>query len=170
MNDNKVINNPFIGRNDSLVYPGNDYSEKDLAFAVEVEKVKKTGEGDEDFVILKDLKVDKVVNRQDYVNQFKDDVGILNVLKRVAKTGDDSLINERPVATGFMDLTNMPSDIISAAEKIDHANELYEKLPDAIKAKLSKDDLIKINNLELANSINNYIAQNDVKKDGDNNE
>lgn len=167
MNDKKINNNPFIGRNDNQVFPGHDYSEKDLAFAVEVEKVKKTGEGDQDFVVLKELKIDKVVNRQDYINQFQDDVGILNVLKRVAKTGDESLINQRPVASGYMDLTNMPHDIISAAEKIDQANALYEKLPDDIKSKLTKDDLIKINNLDLYNAIENYVAQKKQVKEGD---
>lgn len=173
MENKKKLNNPFVGRNDGFVSTGNDYSCPELSEVIEVQKVKKTGDGDEDFVVFKELKINKVLNRQEFVNQFKDDVGVLNVLKRVGVSGDQSLLNERPVASGHMDLTNMPDNIIDAGNMIDRANDLYNKLPDDIKNKLSKEDLLKINNLELANAIQDYvITQEKLKnvKDGDINE
>ena len=165
-------NNPFLGRNDGVSIPGTVINVKDFATGVEIEKCIKTGEGEEDFVIVTELRIDKKVNHQDYLNQFADDVGILNVLKRVIKTGDASLFNERnETQAGYMDLTNMPGDIIAASEMINKANAAYEQLPDDLKKKLSKEDLIKINNLELYNNIVAYVDNlNKVKeKEGDKN-
>lgn len=165
----KKLNNPFCGRNDGLTFEGSDLTEEKLAICREAEIVKKTGEGDEDFTVEKKLVIDKLVNRQEYIGQFADEVGILNVLKRVANGADfETEVNQVNNTHGYIDMTKMPTDYIDAINKQAYAQKLYNSLPDEIKNKLSQEDLIKIDNLRLANEIQTYLKLKEVK-DGDGN-
>ena len=67
------------------------------------DKYKKTGDGEDDFVIEQVVEVTEKIDRQQYIDSFKDDVGILNILKKVELTGDVTLLNQRTRATVDVD-------------------------------------------------------------------
>lgn len=85
------------------------------------EKVIKTGDGEFD-VITKPVVVEvSRINRKDYINSFKNDAGIINVLKKVQLTGDTSYLNATKGV--FMDLSELPGSV-AEAEKIINQGKL----------------------------------------------
>lgn len=60
----------------------------------EISRVKMTGKTDKDFVLIKDVVVTSKVKRQDYIDSYRDDVGILNILEKVRLSGDVALLDQ----------------------------------------------------------------------------
>ena len=52
-------------------------------------------ESETDFLVEETVVESSRVNRKDYIESFRDDVGIANIIKKVAMTGDLSLFNQR---------------------------------------------------------------------------
>lgn len=61
---------------------------------MEVEHVKLVGDKDTDFVKSISVEESSRVKRQDYLDEQASDVGILNIIKKVALSGDTSLFNQ----------------------------------------------------------------------------
>ena len=61
---------------------------------MEVEHVKLVGDKDTDFVKSVTIDESSRVKRQDYLDEQASDVGILNIIKKVALSGDISLFNQ----------------------------------------------------------------------------
>lgn len=85
--------------------------------------------------------VDEVIeakryNRQDFINSFRDDVGVINILKKV----NAGLLNPATLACSFdlnapiTDLSDVPTDIGDALNLVDQAHKLYATLPGDLKA------------------------------------
>lgn len=92
--------------------------------------VVKTGDKDVDFVLDKKVVEISRVDRQEYIESFADDVGILNIMKKVALTGDTSLLNQRSRVPGEVDEDGL--------EKVNDITGLND--PEAIRTDLSKAD------------------------------
>ena len=87
-----------------LQYPENtiDYVE----YQVHEEK-KSTGPGVDDFEII-EVQEEIKTNIDEFINSFKDDVGVEAVMKRVAATKDITLLNQKEAI--HMDTTIIPDD------------------------------------------------------------
>lgn len=76
-------------------------------------------------------------NRQEFINSFRDEVGIINLLKKC----NAGLLNPGVLAANFdpdeskvIDISNVPDDIGDALAMVDNAHKLYATLPDDLKA------------------------------------
>lgn len=110
----------------------------------EVSEVVKTGEGKSDFVIKKKLAVVEEVNRADHINSFSGDVGLQNILKKLAMSGTDvaSVVESGRFASkqkGLVDISDMPDNIAEAFREVEKGVKAYDKLPEDLKKKMSFD-------------------------------
>lgn len=97
---------------------------EDIVEYTVIDKVKKTGEGDTDFVVVPTVVETARYNRTDYINSFRDDVGILNILKKVQLSGDATLLNQRIAqGEGLVDISNMPDNFTDAMNVLDKAQD-----------------------------------------------
>lgn len=92
-----------------------------------VDVVKKTGEGENDFVIQKKVLVEKT-KIQDVIDQDKDNVGVDNIIKQVLRTGDTSLL---PVDDGKcnVDLVGAPETLMEVKQVGVDAEKAFKGLP-----------------------------------------
>lgn len=80
--------------------PSSYKPEEDIVHYVRAEKLVKVnvdekGNVDEnDFLVEECVVESERVNRSDYINSFREDVGIANILKKVALSGDVTLFNQ----------------------------------------------------------------------------
>lgn len=122
------------------------------------ERVKMVGEKDTDFVIEKDVVEISRTKRQDLLDSQSDDVGIMNIIKKVALSGDTSLLNQtkrvgypgvdtdalgRPVED-VVDITKYQVDRVAAFEAYKKGSALYKSLPDELKGKLSLEGVANL--------------------------
>lgn len=169
---NNILNNPFCGRTDGVTWKGNNYAEKNYANCTIAKKVNKLSKDDDSvFDVVEVIEINDIVDRQDYINQYKDDVGILNVLKKVARSGDTSLINQINGGTGI-DLTDMPEDFLQAKALYDQALIAYDQLPAEIKSGLTAEQFINIAAEKLDGNIKDYVQSlkkiDDKTEEGEN--
>jgi len=139
--DKKIICG-FMPLVDKPEHTQTDYTkDKDIVGYTEEDYIVKTGEGDKDFIVKKRVVEFERKNRQEYINSFTDDIGVLNVLKKCALSNDESLIKQRPDGA-FMDATGFPTckeDIYNTVEK---GVTAFDKLPDDIKKKMSMEQFV----------------------------
>lgn len=134
-----------------------DYNKDSDKFIIEyqeIDVVKKTGEKETDFVVEKKVIESSRINRQEYINSFKDDVGIMNILEKVRMTGDATLLDQTkrsPVPsekTGrgnleeIVDISNIPNSFIEADAAITKGHDLFKDIPAELKGKLSFEDFV----------------------------
>lgn len=90
--------------------------------------------------------VEKVrYNLQDYIASFADDVGIQNILKKLALSGDKSLLNQtgrEPMNENgglepIQDYSNVPGNKTEAFEQVARGVAAFDTLPEDLKGKLS---------------------------------
>lgn len=98
----------------------------------------------QDIVVFEPVFIKKY-NINEYIKSFEDDVGIQNILRKVALTGDRTLLNQ----TGRIgecpdggledvkDYTNVPGSKTEAFNAVVAGVEAYDKLPADMKAKMS---------------------------------
>lgn len=98
-----------------------------------VDKVKKIGDGEDDYIIVKKevitkTKIDEVIQAQ------ADEVGLDNLLKKFAITGDPSVLPEAMPEDGVtFDMTAMPQDLIEADNYFKAMKAKFDALPDSLK-------------------------------------
>lgn len=98
-----------------------------------VDKVKKIGPGDEDYIIEKKEVVTKQLI-QEVIDSQADDVGLEAALKKFAITGDPSVLPEAlPENGATFDMTGMPQDLIEANNYFNDMKAKFDALPDALK-------------------------------------
>ena len=120
----------------------------------EIDVIKKTGESETDFIVDKKVVESSRINRQEYIDSFRGDVGIMNILEKVRLTGDATLLDQTkrsPVPsekTGrgnleeIVDISNIPNSFIEADQKITEGHDLFKGLPEELKGKLSFEDFV----------------------------
>lgn len=91
---NPCIPQKYLGPQADCIFDDSDDAKYLISRELK-DKVVKTGDGEDDYVIEPKLVETERVERQAYIESFKDDVGILNILKKVELSGDFSLLNER---------------------------------------------------------------------------
>lgn len=90
----------------------------------EKDKVIKTGEGDDDFIIEKVVVEESRCDRDEYINSFSDEAGIENIIKKVQITGNTALLNQVP--TVYADTTNQPTCAADAQKIVEDGKKLAE--------------------------------------------
>lgn len=114
-----------------------DETDNDIVEHLIIKKGVPIGE-DGEVSVVEDYIETKRYNRQEYINSFRDDVGILNILKKV----NAGLLNPATVACSFdtkapiNDISNIPTDVGDALNLVDQAHKLYAKLPAELRAGL----------------------------------
>lgn len=165
-----------------------DYSvDNDIVEYAEVEKVKMVGKKDTDFIIVTEVVEISRTPRRELINSYRDDVGILNILQKMALSGDQSLLNQtKRIGYGasgevdslgrdlepVVDVTAYQVDRVDALETIKTTKAsakvgLPEELTDGLGfdglAQLSDDKI----NAYLENVKKQILAAKEAAKEGD---
>lgn len=141
----KINYGPFTGLDPEIkpVASNTDYSiDNDIIKYKQIDVCIKTGEGEEDYVLQKKVVPYSKENRKEVIESYRNDVGILNILKKVALTGDNTLLDQRHNAIGI-DCTNLPANYMEAFEALENGLVSFKDLPDDIKNKMSVDEFVK---------------------------
>lgn len=149
----------------------------------EIDVVKKIGEKETEFVIEKKVVESSRVDRQGYIDSFAEEVGIMNIIEKVRKTGDVTLLDQTkrsPVPsekTGrgnleeIVDISGIPNSFIEADAAIMKGHNLFADLPEDLKGKISFEDFVAKAPELYAKYIESQVAKNtktEVKGDNDN--
>lgn len=110
-----------------------------------------------DFVVVDAGKED----RQAYIDSFKDDAGVYNVLKKYAITGDVSLLNQREGFYG--DISGLPVDELNPAARVAEAEKSVDALSKVLGVELTSDQLAKMSVDELNALIQKAVAAKEEK-------
>lgn len=97
-----------------------------------------------DFIVVEGTKED----RQAYIDSFKDDCGVYNVLKKYALTGDSSLLQRAD--SFYADISDLPVDQLNPAQVSEKAQDSIVKLNQLLGKELTADELAKMTNDQLA--------------------
>lgn len=102
---------------------------------------KSTGPGEDDFE-LEETVIEHRTNIEEFVNSYGEDVGVEAVLKRVALTGDTSLLEKIPEM--HADLTQIPENPEERFNMMtNNLADVYSKLDPELTKGLSIEDFIK---------------------------
>lgn len=113
--------------NNGAVWEGQKNFDQDYISIEIVDKVVKTGEGDNDFVIQKDVLVNKTPIKE-VVQADADSVGVYNIIKQVIRTGDTSLL---PSDKGDcnVDMVGAPETLMEVKALGQEAEKKFGELP-----------------------------------------
>lgn len=139
--------------------------QEDIVTYVRKNKVKKvgnTGNEDEDYIVQEVVVEDSRVNRQAFIDKDALEVGVLNILEKVRRSGDMTLLDQtgyrcaeasgevdslgRPMAA-IQDFTNAPHSVQEVLDGMKKGAESYEALKSILGgsfedvAKMSADDI-----------------------------
>lgn len=176
MKKNNSVDEPFIDSwgcdHSKLPTPAvTDYHKDDDVYVIEYQEVrhiKVLGDDDTDFIESTSVEEFSRVNRQDLLNEQSGDVGILNIMKKMALSGDTSLLNQthrtsfpgiekdalgRPVED-VVDLTRYSNiDKIDALNGFKKGAEVFQNLDEDLKGKKTLEEVAKLSDAE----INEYL-------------
>lgn len=109
-----------------------EYSLKDVK--------RSTGKGEDDFEIEQKEIIEEVdINK--HIHSFKDEVGVRNIMKRIALTGDASLLEQAQVGVGDLStIPDLPQEKIAAYKSVEEA---YLKIDPALRGSMTMEDFIK---------------------------
>lgn len=130
MADKKRLKSPFVSN--GIVHPGQRDFDTDYKSISIVDSVKKIGEGEDDFVVVKKVIVD-YTPIQKVIDADKSNVGIDNIIKMVMRTGDTSFL---PVDKGDcnVDLVGAPESLMDLKEMGVQAEKKFAALdPELVK-------------------------------------
>lgn len=101
--------------------------------------VKKTGEGEEDFIVI-----DKVVEHkrdiEQYINSQAADVGIEAYMRQYEMTGES--IPDVVVGDDIQDFTEMPESLAEAVLLGEKSRKLFDSLPSELKGKMDYNEFM----------------------------
>lgn len=127
-----VIRNAFTPRNHKPHLNDVKYDEYYVDVQL-VDKVVKTGEGEEDFSIVKKEVITKR-SIKEVIDSQADDVGLENILRKFSLTGDESILPEKCIANDeIIDFSAMPQDLIDANNAFNAMRSAFDALPDELK-------------------------------------
>lgn len=124
--------NPFTSRMDA--YEGQKDFDQHYKSIKIIDVVKKTGEGEDDYIIEKKV-IEDLQPIKDVVEADRESVGVENIIKQVLRTGDTSLL---PVDKGndFVDLVGAPENLMELKALGQKAEKDFEALPGELKGDL----------------------------------
>lgn len=137
----------------------------DIVTYERVQKVKKVGDGPDDYVVYEDVVETERVNRHDFIMQDASDVGVLNVLEKVRRSGDVTLLNQTgaSIPVGLQDYTKVPGSIGEALKSVESGANSFAALK-TIFGDISFEDLANMSNEQLETIVQSYI---DSRKKGE---
>lgn len=147
--------------------------EKDIVKYERKDKLVKA-DSEDDFVVEEVAVEVERVNRQEYIDSFREDVGIANILKKVALSGDASLLNQvkrqpLPIADDgkevIQDITPLQAGEDAVAKMGDNMRKTFADLPDELKAGRSLEQFCETCSKA---EIDAFVASYIEKKKGDN--
>lgn len=101
-------------------------------------------------------------NRDEFIQSFKDEVGVYNILKKYSMTGDMSLLNQRKALYG--DFTNFDNDDLDPVGAIVRSSESLEKLNSALNTSFDSTTLANMSIDELNAVIAQAVAAKTTKE------
>lgn len=113
--------------NNGAVWEGQKDFDQTYKHITIVDKVVKTGEGDHDFSVVKEVIVDETPI-QEVIDADANSVGVYNIIKQVLRTGDSSLL---PVDKGndFVDAVGAPESLMELKQMGQDAEKKFNELP-----------------------------------------
>lgn len=161
-------------------------SDKFILEYAEVDHLVSHGEKDTDFVVRTAVEECSRVDRQKYIDSYEVDVGILNILEKVRRSGDVSLLHQvstpdipshekdslgRPVQN-IVDITNYQVDKIDALNSFKLGAKSFEELPDDLKKKMSLKEVANMSDQDIQKYLDSIrdliISQREKRKEIDN--
>ena len=151
-----------------------DYHKDEDVYIIEYQEVRHvTLNSDVDTDFTENITVEEAsrVNRQDYLNEQSGDVGILNILKKMALSGDTSLLNQTHRASipgsdkdalgraveDIVDISNYQVDRIAALESYKKGADAYHSLDPDLKGKSNLEEVAKLSDAEIDSYIENKV-------------
>lgn len=128
-----------------------------------VQKVKMTGEKDTDFIIDEEVVEVSRINRQEFLNEEAQDMGIMNILEKVRSSGDETLFNQthrvsmpgvEKDALGrevedIVDVTRYQKDTVASLEGYKKGVAAYKDLDPSLKGKKSLEEVAKMSDKDI---------------------
>lgn len=142
----EVMTGVFFGRSDHVRFPGQKFpsiEKDDIVTYQTIDVVKKTGEGETDYVIKHKVKEISRVNRQQEIDSYRNDVGILNILRKCALAKQDPTDGRFASDQKYVDLTQFPEGKEAAYAAVEKGVNAFDKLPDDMKKKMSMGKFVE---------------------------
>lgn len=148
--------------------PGKD--DNDIVEYAVKQKVRKVGDGDEDFVIEDVVEEVSRVNRQAFIAKDAPDVGVMNILEKVRRSGDVSLFNQTGavIPEGVQDYSELPSNVGEALASLKSGSDSFAGLK-AIFPNATFEELSNMSAEEISSAVAAYVAaqQKHVEEKGE---
>lgn len=138
----------------------------DIVEYVRKDKVRKIGDGDDDFVVEEVVVEASRVNRQAYIMKDADQVGILNILEKVRRSGDVTLFNQTHavIPEGVQDYEDLPENLGEALNALKTGGNSFAGLKE-IFGDISFSDLASMSAEQVQAKLNDYVASHQSKKE-----
>lgn len=138
--------------------------QEDIVTYVRKNKVKKvgnTGNTEEDYVVEEVVVEDSRVNRQAFIDKDASDVGVLNILEKVRRSGDATILNQTGsiIPEGLQDYTDVPHNVQGVLDAMQKGANSFEGLK-AIFGDTSFDALANMSADDIAAKLNAYVIAN----------
>lgn len=130
--EQKKINIPGV-RCDGYVDNGVDCSNTKMENWILKEIVKKTGEGEDDFMIDTKPILLETIDVQEMITANAKGCSIAEMVASVLRTGDDSIFHQRE--PHYADITEYPVDALDAHNKILQGQAILDSLDPTLKSK-----------------------------------
>lgn len=161
MEKKKLLNSPFSPN--GVDHPGQSDWDTDYLSIEIVDKVRKIGDGDEDYVIEKKV-IETRTPIKEIVDADKDNVGVYPILKQFAMTGDDSLIPMEKDPSN-VDLVGVPGSIMEMKQAGIDAEKAFNGLPSELVNGLDMQSFVESMTQEKFNEFINAVAARQSKSE-----
>lgn len=148
--------------NNGAVWEGQKDFDKTYKSIEIVDKVVKTGEGEHDFIIKKEVLVTETPI-DEVVQADADSVGVYNIIKQVMRTGDTSLL---PVDKGDcnVDMVGAPETLMEVKALGQEADKIFAGLPSELTKGMDMKAFVENMNQEQFDAFVKAIADRSSQK------
>lgn len=138
-----------------------DFDQDYISISI-VDKVVRTGEGDHDFIIEKEV-IEERKPIAEVVQADADSVGVYNIIKQVLRTGDTSLL---PADDGKcnVDLVGAPENLMELKQMGVDAQKAFQSLPNELVQDLDMASFVNSMSQEKFDAFVNALADRQAGK------
>lgn len=160
----KKSTSPFMGRTDSFKKSKKVYDPV-LTDTYLKEVCVKTGEGPEEFFVDKILSVSSTKSRQKFLDAQAKDVGVLNVIKKTALSGENALDGRYAFKdNSFVDADMFPQTLEATINLAHEKERIWSNLDPALKNNMSFEQFCQsINEEKLVDYLKTKVPQKSNK-------
>lgn len=133
----------------------------DIVTYIRKNKITKVGEGENDYVIDEIVVEESRVNRQAFIAKDASEVGVLNILEKVRRSGDVSLFNQthQVIPEDLQDYVNVPHSVGSALNSLESGANSFEAIKALFPGK-TFEDLANMSKEDISAAIQAYQNAN----------